>query len=235
MTTHATPAAAGAYLDRRRSTAAAAHDQPGETTQGWSMTTTWVAVGVITAIGVALRLLLVRGIWVDEAISIHQAHMSLSGMLANLQATDNHPPLYFLALWVTVRVIGYSELAVHVPIDHRRDAADPGDVRHRPRAVRSAHGAVCGDAHVGRAAADLVLAGGASVRVLHAVRDARRVGSGSGAARRSHPLLGRVRRASRSRCCTRTISRSWRSGSSSWRSSSLSGTAPAAMSRSRAS
>jgi 4-amino-4-deoxy-L-arabinose transferase-like glycosyltransferase len=62
-----------------------------------------------------LRLLLVRGIWVDEAISIHQAHMSLAGMLQNLRATDNHPPLYFLILWGTVRLIGSGELAVHIP------------------------------------------------------------------------------------------------------------------------
>jgi uncharacterized membrane protein len=62
-----------------------------------------------------VRLLLVRGIWVDEAISIHQAHMSLSGMLHNLRATDNHPPLYFLILWATVRVLGSGQLAVHVP------------------------------------------------------------------------------------------------------------------------
>lgn len=46
-----------------------------------------------TCAGLVLRLLLVRGIWVDEAISVHQAHMTLSGMLANLRATDNHPPL----------------------------------------------------------------------------------------------------------------------------------------------
>ncbi len=65
--------------------------------------------------GLVLRLLLVRGIWVDEAISIHQAHMSLSGMLHNLRATDNHPPLYFLILWATVRILGYGQLAVHVP------------------------------------------------------------------------------------------------------------------------
>ena len=41
--------------------------------------------------------------------------MTLGGMLENLRATDNHPPLYFLILWATVRLIGYGELAVHIP------------------------------------------------------------------------------------------------------------------------
>jgi uncharacterized membrane protein len=70
---------------------------------------------VLAGVGLVLRLLLVRGIWVDEAISVHQAHMTLSGMLQNLRATDNHPPLYFLILWATVRLIGSGELAVHMP------------------------------------------------------------------------------------------------------------------------
>src|ERR1700761_6333231 len=115
MATHATPASTGAYLDRSRPSTVAPSDQSTGLVGGWSMAQTWAAVAALMAAGVALRLLIVRGIWVDEAISIHQAHMSLSGMLANLRTTDNHPPLYFLLLWVNVRVLGYSELAVHVP------------------------------------------------------------------------------------------------------------------------
>jgi 4-amino-4-deoxy-L-arabinose transferase-like glycosyltransferase len=67
------------------------------------------------AVALGLRLLLVRGVWVDEAISIHQAHMSIPGMLADLRATDNHPPLYFLILWLTTKAFGYGELAVRLP------------------------------------------------------------------------------------------------------------------------
>jgi 4-amino-4-deoxy-L-arabinose transferase-like glycosyltransferase len=76
---------------------------------------TWLIVGGAVLLALALRLLLVRSIWVDEAISIHQAHMSLVGMLHDLRATDNHPPLYFLILWGTVRVLGSGQLAVHLP------------------------------------------------------------------------------------------------------------------------
>ena len=83
--------------------------------RAWSPSRAWIVVGAVALLGLVLRMLLVRGIWVDEAISIHQAHMSLSGMLHNLRTTDNHPPLYFLILWVTVRVLGSGDLAVHVP------------------------------------------------------------------------------------------------------------------------
>jgi uncharacterized membrane protein len=62
-----------------------------------------------------LRLLMVRGIWVDEAISVHQAHMSIGALLQDLRRTDNHPPLYFLVLWGATRLFGYSELAVRGP------------------------------------------------------------------------------------------------------------------------
>jgi hypothetical protein len=75
----------------------------------------WAIVAVLAAAGVVLRVLLVRGLWVDEAISVHQAHMPLGAMLEDLRQTDNHPPLYFLTLWLTVRGLGFSPLAVHTP------------------------------------------------------------------------------------------------------------------------
>jgi uncharacterized membrane protein len=72
-------------------------------------------VGALLVIGLAVRVVLMRSIWVDEAISIHQAHMSLGGMLDNLRATDRHPPLHYLILWLTVRLFGDGELAVRGP------------------------------------------------------------------------------------------------------------------------
>ncbi|HEX3561229.1 MAG TPA: glycosyltransferase family 39 protein [Solirubrobacterales bacterium] len=72
-------------------------------------------VGALVLVGLAVRVVLMRSIWVDEAISIHQAHMSLGGMLDNLRATDRHPPLHYLILWVTVRLFGDGELAVRAP------------------------------------------------------------------------------------------------------------------------
>jgi uncharacterized membrane protein len=82
---------------------------------GWRARRPWLIVAGLVLIGTAIRLVLMRSIWVDEAISIHQAHMSLGGMLDNLRATDRHPPLHYLILWLTVRVFGDGELAVRAP------------------------------------------------------------------------------------------------------------------------
>jgi dolichyl-phosphate-mannose-protein mannosyltransferase len=81
----------------------------------WRQRRPWLIVGGLVAIGLVLRVVLMRSIWVDEAISIHQAHMSLGGMIDNLRDTDRHPPLHYLILWVVVRVFGDGELAVRAP------------------------------------------------------------------------------------------------------------------------
>ncbi|HYN50398.1 MAG TPA: hypothetical protein VES62_05685, partial [Thermoleophilaceae bacterium] len=73
-----------------------------------------VLAGVIVA-GLALRLAVPRGIWLDEAISIHQANLSFHDMFENLQYADRHPPLHHVVLWLTVGLIGDGELAVRVP------------------------------------------------------------------------------------------------------------------------
>ena len=73
-----------------------------------------VLVGLILA-GLALRLAVPRGIWLDEAISIHQARLSLHGLFRNLYYGDRQPPLYHLTLWVTIRAFGDSEFAVRLP------------------------------------------------------------------------------------------------------------------------
>jgi 4-amino-4-deoxy-L-arabinose transferase-like glycosyltransferase len=81
----------------------------------WERHRTWLIVGALVAAALVVRLLLVRGIWVDEAISIHQAHMSLPDMLENLRVTDRHPPLHYLLLWGMVRLFGDGELAMRLP------------------------------------------------------------------------------------------------------------------------
>jgi hypothetical protein len=81
----------------------------------WRARRPWLIVGALLVIGLVVRVVLMRSIWVDEAISIHQAHMSLGGMLDNLRATDRHPPLHYLILWLTVRLFGDGELAVRGP------------------------------------------------------------------------------------------------------------------------
>ncbi len=72
-------------------------------------------VGIVLLAGLAIRLVTFRGIWLDEATSIHQAGMSFSAMIRNLRDTDVHPPLYFTVLWATVRAFGNGTLAVRLP------------------------------------------------------------------------------------------------------------------------
>ncbi|MGH8985279.1 MAG: glycosyltransferase family 39 protein, partial [Acidimicrobiia bacterium] len=78
----------------------------------------WQTPAMITAFtlgALALRLLVTRGLWVDEAISVHQAGLPFGTMLARLADGDVHPPLHAALLWVTVRVVGDGELAVRLP------------------------------------------------------------------------------------------------------------------------
>ena len=75
---------------------------------------TLAMIGISTA-GLVVRLIVPRGLWLDEATSVDQARMSFAGMIANLRMTDVHPPLYFSVLWVWVRLFGSGELAVRMP------------------------------------------------------------------------------------------------------------------------
>ena len=73
-----------------------------------------ILVGLVI-LGLVLRFAVPRGIWLDEAISVHQAKLGLSDMLENIFYGDRHPPLHHLSLWLTVKVFGTSELAVRLP------------------------------------------------------------------------------------------------------------------------
>jgi uncharacterized membrane protein len=72
---------------------------------------------LISACTVALvtRVIVPRGLWLDEATSVDQARMPFGAMIQNLRTTDVHPPLYFSVLWVTVRWLGSGETAVRLP------------------------------------------------------------------------------------------------------------------------
>jgi uncharacterized membrane protein len=72
-------------------------------------------VAALTVGGLILRLLASRGLWLDEATEVGQAHLSYGAMLHQLATTDVHPPLHHTVLWLTVRVFGDGELAVRLP------------------------------------------------------------------------------------------------------------------------
>jgi O-antigen/teichoic acid export membrane protein len=69
----------------------------------------------LTVLAVLVRLATERSFWVDEAISVRQARLPLGSMLDDLRTTDVHPPLHFLILWVSVRLLGTAEWAVRLP------------------------------------------------------------------------------------------------------------------------
>ncbi len=73
------------------------------------------AVAAMAAVGLAVRFVVPRGIWLDEATSVHQASMPFGAMLQNLRATDVHPPLYFSILWIDDRLLGSGPLAMRLP------------------------------------------------------------------------------------------------------------------------
>src|SRR5207245_6487244 len=73
-----------------------------------------ILAGLVVA-GLILRLAVSRGIWLDEAISIHQARLSLHDLLRNLYFGDRQPPLHHLVLWLTIRAFGHGEFVVRLP------------------------------------------------------------------------------------------------------------------------
>jgi 4-amino-4-deoxy-L-arabinose transferase-like glycosyltransferase len=73
------------------------------------------AVLALSLLGLGLRFMVTRSIWLDEAISIAQAQLPFRDMLAGLAAYDVHPPLHHAVLWYSVRLLGTGELAVRIP------------------------------------------------------------------------------------------------------------------------
>jgi 4-amino-4-deoxy-L-arabinose transferase-like glycosyltransferase len=73
------------------------------------------ALAVLVAVGAVLRLVPSRSVWLDEAISIAQARQPYLAMLHDLRSADVHPPLWGSVLWLDVRLLGDSPLAVRAP------------------------------------------------------------------------------------------------------------------------
>ncbi len=70
----------------------------------------------LCAAAVAVRMSTNRSVWIDEAISVHEASQPYGQMLHLLRATDVHPPLYFTLLWATIHAAGSTaEDIVRIP------------------------------------------------------------------------------------------------------------------------
>ncbi|MGD9146721.1 MAG: hypothetical protein PVI80_14245, partial [Anaerolineae bacterium] len=63
-----------------------------------------------------------KSLWWDESLSLHRSQetlfYALSGQITltdnvdDVVTIDNHPPLYFVLLWVVTRLLGQSEFAL---------------------------------------------------------------------------------------------------------------------------
>ncbi|MFF5225084.1 glycosyltransferase family 39 protein [Dactylosporangium sp. NPDC000521] len=73
------------------------------------------ALAVIVAVGALLRVVPLRSVWLDEAISIGQARLPYLTMLHDLRSADVHPPLWGSVLWLDIRLFGDGPLAVRIP------------------------------------------------------------------------------------------------------------------------
>jgi Dolichyl-phosphate-mannose-protein mannosyltransferase len=73
-------------------------------------------VALLTVGALGLRLLVTRGLWLDEATTWYQASLpSLGIMLDDIRSTDVHPPLHHVISWFAVRAFGDGELALRMP------------------------------------------------------------------------------------------------------------------------
>lgn len=80
----------------------------------WADTAARVAT-VATGVGLGARLLIGRGLWLDEATTVVQVNLPFGAMLRDIATVDVHPPLHQIVLWGWVRVFGDGELAVRMP------------------------------------------------------------------------------------------------------------------------
>jgi uncharacterized membrane protein len=72
-------------------------------------------VAALFLAAVAIRMAIPRGLWLDEAISAHQAHLGLPELIQDLAQGDRHPPLHHVLLWLVMRTIGDGDLAIRIP------------------------------------------------------------------------------------------------------------------------
>ena len=73
---------------------------------------TWIVL-LLTFAGAAMRLttILIRGLWLDETISVEQASDSLARIIPSL-AKDVHPPLYHVLLHFWMQAFGTGEFSI---------------------------------------------------------------------------------------------------------------------------
>jgi mannosyltransferase len=78
----------------------------------------WWPLAVLTLLAAALRLgtLDLQSFWYDEAFTpVHVLHPGLAATLRAFVHTENTPPLWYVVVWGTSRVLGTGEIALRLP------------------------------------------------------------------------------------------------------------------------
>ena len=96
------------------------------TRRGRSDSRYWIlGILLLLAFGRGIWALGSKSLWWDESLSLYRAEKDLPFVLSNqiiltdtvnsVTTIDNHPPLYFVLLWLAVRLFGQSEFALRFP------------------------------------------------------------------------------------------------------------------------
>jgi mannosyltransferase len=73
-----------------------------------------LALAGLTLLGALLRFVTLahQSYWVDEALTVHETHLSFGAFLHQLRVTETTPPVYFVLAWLWVKVFGSAEFAL---------------------------------------------------------------------------------------------------------------------------
>jgi hypothetical protein len=74
-----------------------------------------VLLVAFVAIGVVVRVIADRSLWLDEATTWYQSQLPFTVMLDDLRSTDVHPPGHHALVWLSARAFGDSEFALRLP------------------------------------------------------------------------------------------------------------------------
>ena len=70
----------------------------------------------VVVVGATIRLasLTTQSLWVDEATTVHEMHMSLGALLHTVRVGETTPPLYFLLAWTWAKLFGSGEMGLRL-------------------------------------------------------------------------------------------------------------------------
>jgi uncharacterized membrane protein len=89
-------------------------EAPTRVTTAVSRVSPATVVTVLTVLGLGIRLVIVRGFWLDEATTGYDVRLSYAGMIHQL-LHDNHPPLDYTILWLVAHSLGSTETDLRLP------------------------------------------------------------------------------------------------------------------------